>query len=212
MGGSGDVANNPSLRAAVDKALGQNMTKDTIARAIKKGSGEAGGDNYEEARYEGYGPSGVAVMVDCLTDNKNRTVAEVRHAFTKRGGNLGTDGSVSYLFTKTGVISFSAAVDEEALMDAALEAGADDVITHEDGSIDVQTTPEEFIAVREALKEAGFDHESAEMVQVASTSVSLDANDAEKMIGLLEMLEELDDVQEVHSNADISEEILEQLA
>lgn len=212
MGGSGDVANNPSLRAAVDKALGQNMTKDTIARAIKKGTGEAGGENYEEARYEGYGPAGVAVMVDCLTDNKNRTVAEVRHAFSKKGGNLGTDGSVSYLFTKTGVISFAAEADEEALMDAALEAGADDVITNDDGSIDVQTSPEEFMAVRDALKGAGFAPESAEMAQLASTSVSLDAKDAEKMIGLLEMLEELDDVQEVHSNADIGEEILEQLS
>ncbi|RLA19286.1 MAG: YebC/PmpR family DNA-binding transcriptional regulator, partial [Gammaproteobacteria bacterium] len=139
-------------------------------------------------------------------------VAEVRHAFTKRGGNLGTDGSVSYLFTKTGVISFAEDVDEDALMDAALEAGADDVITNDDGSIDVQTAPEELMTIRDVLKEAGFEHESAEMVQVASTSVSLDAKDAEKMIGLLEMLEELDDVQEVHSNADISEEILAQLS
>ncbi len=211
-GGGGDPANNPGLRSAIDKALGQNMTKDTIDRAVKKGTGELGGENYEEARYEGYGPSGVAVMVDCLTDNKNRTVAEVRHAFTKRGGNLGTDGSVSYLFTQIGVIGFGAGVDEDGLMDAALEAGADDVISHEDGSIDVQTSPDEFLSVRDALKTGGFEYESADVTQLASTTVNLDVKDAEKMIGLLEMLEELDDVQQVYSNADISEEILGQLS
>lgn len=212
QGGGGDPANNPSLRSAIDKALGQNMTKDTIERAIKKGTGEVGGENYEESRYEGYGPAGVAVMVDCLTDNKNRTVAEVRHAFTKRGGNLGTDGSVSYLFSKVGIISFAVGVDEDSLMEAALEAGAEDVVSNEDGSIDVQTTPETFMDVRDAIKEAGFEFQNAEVTQMASTTVALDAKDAEKMVGLLEALEDLDDVQQVYSNADISEDVLAQLS
>ena len=146
-----EPANNPRLRAAMDKALTANMSKDTIDRAIKKGAGAGDGDSFEEVRYEGYGPGGVAVMVDCLTDNRNRTVAEVRHAFSKAGGNLGTDGSVGYLFTKVGQLSFPAGIDEDRVMEAALEAGADDVITNDDGSVDVLTSPDQFEAVRDAL-------------------------------------------------------------
>jgi len=210
--GGADPAANPRLRAAIDKALSHNMPKDTIQRAINKGSGAGDDGNYEQVRYEGYGPGGVAVMVDCLTDNRNRTVAEVRHAFTKAGGNLGTDGSVSYLFTKAGVINFPAGSDEDAIMEAALEAGAEDVITHDDGSIEVVTAPEDFEAVKQALESAGLTPESAEVTMRASTTVSLSAADAEKMIRLLERLEDLDDVQQVYSNADISEDVLAKIA
>lgn len=206
--GGGDPANNPRLRAAMDKALTANMSKDTIERAIKKGVGAGEGDNYEEIRYEGYGSGGIAVMVDCLTDNRVRTVAEVRHAFSKAGGNLGTDGSVAYLFTKTGILSYPAGVDEDRLMEVALEAGADDVVNNDDGSVDILTGPEPFEVVRDALVAAGLPPESAEVTMRASTTVALDAEDAEKMIRLLERLEDLDDVQNVYSNADISEEIL----
>ncbi len=210
--GGGDPSSNPRLRAAIDKALSQNMPKDTIERAVKKGTGAAEGANYEEVRYEGYGPGGVAVMVDCLTDNRNRTVAEVRHVFTKAGGNLGTDGSVAYLFTKAGVINFPAGSDEDAIMEVALEAGAEDVVTDEDGSIEVLTAPEDFEAVKEALTAAGLKPESAEITMRASTSVALQAGEAEKMIRLLERLEDLDDVQQVYSNADISEDVLAKIA
>jgi YebC/PmpR family DNA-binding regulatory protein len=206
--GGGDPSNNPRLRAAMDKALTANMSKDTIERAIKKGTGALDSDNFEEVRYEGYGPGGIAVMVDCLTDNRVRTVAEVRHAFTKAGGNLGTDGSVAYLFTKTGILSYAPGVDEDGLMEAALEAGADDVVTNDDNSIDVLVGPDQFEAVRDALAGAGFKPENAEVTMRASTSVALDQADAEKMIRLLDRLEDLDDVQNVYSNADISEEIL----
>jgi YebC/PmpR family DNA-binding regulatory protein len=209
--GGGDPANNPRLRAAMDKGLSANMSKDTIERAIKKGTGAGEGDNYEEVRYEGYGPGGIAVMVDCLTDNRNRTVSEVRHAFTKAGGNLGTDGSVAYLFSKTGIISYPAGIDEDRVMEAALEAGADDVVSNGDGSIDVLVGPEQFEAVRDTLVNAGLAPESAEVTMRASTSVALDKDDAEKMIRLLERLEDLDDVQNVYSNADISEDILAQI-
>ncbi len=209
--GGGDAGNNPRLRAAVDKALTANMSKDTIERAIKKGTGAGEGDNYDEIRYEGYGPGGVAVMVDCLTDNRQRTVAEVRHAFSKAGGNLGTDGSVGYLFSKTGLLSYPAGVDEDALMEAALEAGADDVITQEDRSVDVLVAPDQFEAVRDALVVAGYPPENAEVTLRASTTVVLDEEDAGKMIRLLERLEDLDDVQNVYSNADISEDILARL-
>jgi len=206
--GGGEPANNPRLRAAMDKALTANMSKDTIERAIKKGTGAADGDNYEEIRYEGYGSGGIAVMVDCLTDNRQRTVAEVRHAFSKAGGNLGTDGSVAYLFTPTGVLSYPAGVDEDRLMEAALEAGADDVITQEDGSMDVLVGPEQFEAVRDALVAGGLTPENAEVTMRASTTVALGEEDAVKLIRLLERLEDLDDVQNVYSNADISEDIL----
>ena len=146
--GGGDPDSNPRLRAAIDKGLGANMTKDTIDRAVKRGSGAADGENYEEVRYEGYGPNGVAVMVDCLTDNRNRTVSEVRHAFSKAGGNLGTDGSVAYLFSKIGTLTFPAGSDEDKVMEAALEAGAEDIVTNDDQTIDVQTTPETFLDVK----------------------------------------------------------------
>jgi YebC/PmpR family DNA-binding regulatory protein len=206
--GGPDAASNPALRTATDKALGANMRRDTIDNAIKKASGALEGVNYENIRYEGYGPGGTAVMVDCLTDNRNRTVAEVRHAFTKAGGNLGTDGSVAYLFTKVGIISYSVAVDEDALMEAALEVGADDVVINEDGSKDVMTTPEDYLAVKEALVAAGFESESAEVTMQAATTTDLDADDAEKMMRLIERLEDLDDVQNVYSNAEISDEIM----
>lgn len=210
--GGPDAGTNPTLRTAVDKALGSNMRRDTIDNAIKKASGAQEGANYEEVRYEGYGPGGTAVMVECLTDNRNRTVSDVRHAFTKAGGNLGTDGSVAYLFTKTGILSYAEGVDEDALMEAALEAGANDVITNDDGSIDVMTSPEDYLAVKEALIAAGFAPDNAEVTMQASTQTELDAEDAEKMLRLIDRLEDLDDVQNVYSNADISEEIVAQFA
>ena len=210
--GDPDPASNPRLRVAMDKALTANMTKDTIERAIKRGSGAAEGDNYEEVRYEGYGPGGVAVMVDCMTDNRNRTVAEVRHAFTKAGGNLGTGGSVAYQFTKTGVLSYPAGLDEDRLMEAALEAGADDVRGYDDGTFDVLTRPEQFIDVRDAMIAAGLEPEQAEVTMRADNTVALEQDDAEKMVRMLERLEDLDDVQEVYSNADIADDILAQLA
>lgn len=206
-----DPASNPSLRTAIDKALGANMRRDTIDNTIKKASGAQEGVNYEAIRYEGYGPGGTAVMVDCLTDNRNRTVSEVRHAFTKAGGNLGTDGSVAYLFNKQGLLSYAPGVDEDALMEAALEAGADDVTSNEDGSIDVMTTPESYLSVKEALVAAGFAPDNAELTMQATTSVELDAETAEKMLKLIDRLEDLDDVQNVYSNADISEEIMQGL-
>jgi len=210
--GGGDPVNNPRLRTAIDKALTANMSKDTVERAIKKGIGATDGAQFEEIRYEGYGPGGIAVMVDCLTDNRVRTVAEVRHAFSKSGGNLGTDGSVAYLFTKTGIISYPEGVDENKLMEAALDAGADDVISHEDQTMDVLVDPEQFERVRDALVGLGLSPENAEVTMRASTTVALDQADAEKMIKLLEKLEDLDDVQNVYSNADISEDILAKLS
>lgn len=206
--GGGDPSTNPRLRAAIDKALSQNMPKDTIQRAINKGTGTQEGDAYEEVRYEGYGPGGVAVIVDCLTDNRNRTVAEVRHAFAKAGGNLGTTGSVAYLFAQLGVLNYPAGSDEDRIVEVALEAGADDVIAHEDGSIEVLTAPENFEPVKQAMVRFGLEPESAEITMRASTSVRLEADDAEKMVRLLERLEDLDDVQHVYSNAEISEDVL----
>jgi YebC/PmpR family DNA-binding regulatory protein len=203
-----DAASNPSLRAAVDKALGANMRRDTIDTAIKKAAGALEGVNYENIRYEGYGPGGTAVIVDCLTDNRNRTVGEVRHAFTKAGGNLGTDGSVAYLFNKVGILSYAPSVDEDALMDAALEAGAEDVISYDDGAVDVMTTPETYLAVKDALIAAGFEPDSSEVTMQATIQAELDADDAEKMMRLIDRLEDLDDVQDVYSNADISDEIM----
>jgi YebC/PmpR family DNA-binding regulatory protein len=209
--GDPDPATNPRLRLAVDKALGANMTKDTIERAIKRGSGAQDGENFEEVRYEGYGPGGVAVMVDCVTDNRNRTVAEVRHAFSKAGGNLGTDGSVAYQFSKTGILSYPSGSDEDRIMEAALEAGAEDVLENEDGSVDVLTEPDNFVDTKTAMVDAGLAPEQAEVTMRAANTLSLELEEAEKMIRLLERLEDLDDVQEVYSNADISEDILEQL-
>jgi YebC/PmpR family DNA-binding regulatory protein len=210
--GGGDPATNPSLRTAIDKGLGANMKRDTIENAVKKATGTQEGVNYEEVRYEGYGPGGTAVMVDCLTDNRNRTVAEVRHAFSKAGGNLGTDGSVAYMFNKVGIITYADSVDEDALMEAALEAGAEDVVSNDDGSKDVMTTPENYLEVKDALIAAGFQPDNAEITMQASTNTELDADTAEKMMRLIERLEDLDDVQNVYSNADISEDIMEQLS
>ncbi len=209
--GRADIGSNPRLRAAVEKALSANMTKDTVERAIKRGAGAADDANYEEIRYEGYGPGGVAVMVDCLTDNRNRTVAEVRHAFSKCGGNLGASGSVGFLFTQTGVLSYPAGGDEERILEVALEAGADDVVTNEDGSVDVLTGPADFGAVLQAMHTAGLQPEQAEVTMRATTSSSLDLDNAAKMVKLLDLLEDLDDTQTVYSNADIAETILAQL-
>ena len=209
--GDADPASNPRLRLAVDKALGANMTKDTIERAIKRGSGAQDGENFDEIRYEGYGPGGVAVIVDCMTDNRNRTVSEVRHAFTKAGGNLGTSGSVAFQFEQTGILSYPPGSDEDAIMEAALEAGAQDIVTNDDGSIDVLTTPEDFVSVKDAMTEAGFEPQQAEVTMRAENTLSLNRDDAEKMLRLIDRLEDLDDVQEVYSNADISAEILAEL-
>ena len=203
--GGGDINANPRLRLAVDKALAANMPKDTIERATKRGSGDMEGENYEEVRYEGYGPGGTAVMVDCMTDNRNRTVAEVRHAFTKCGGNLGTGGSVAYMFTQTGIISFPAEADEDAVMEAALEAGADDVVTEEDGSIEVITTPEAFTDVVVAMEEGGLTPANSEVTMRASTEVELDVEAGQKVLRFLDVLEDIDDTQAVYSNADIPE-------
>ncbi len=209
--GGGDIANNPSLRAAVDKALGANMKRDTVENTIKKATGNVEGVNYEEVRYEGYGSGGIAVMVDCLTDNRNRTVAEVRHAFSKAGGNLGTDGSVAYMFNKVGIISYSPEVNEDEVMEAALESGAEDVITHEDGSIDVMTDPDDYLTVKDAMIAAGFEPEAAEVTMQADLQVALNVTDAEKVLRLVDVLEDLDDVQSVYSNADISEAVMLEL-
>lgn len=204
--GGGDPDANPRLRAAIDKALSNNMTRDTLNRAIARGVGGDDDANMETIIYEGYGPGGTAVMVECLSDNRNRTVAEVRHAFTKTGGNLGTDGSVSYLFSKKGIISFEQG-DEDALMEAALEAGAEDVVTFEDGAIDVYTAWEELGKVRDALETAGFKADNAEVSMIPATKADLDAETAPKMMRLIDMLEDCDDVQEVYHNAEISDEI-----
>lgn len=210
--GGADPASNFRLRHAIDKALEGNVTKDTVERAIKRAAGETGGENVEEVRYEGYGPSGVAVMVECITDNRNRTVADVRHAFNKCGGNLGTDGSVGYLFTKVGELCFAADTSEDRVMEVAIEAGAEDVVTNDDTSIDVICAVDDFSAVKQALLEAGLTAESSGITQRPANWVSLQSEDAERMVKLLEMLEDLDDVQEVHSNADISEDVLAALA
>lgn len=206
--GGGDPATNPRLRHAIDKALDQNMTRDTIERAAKRGAGKLEGEHYEEVRYEGYGPGGAAVMVDCVTDNRVRTVAEVRHAFTKCGGNLGTDGSVAYLFTQRGILSYAPGSDENSIMEAALEAGADDVVTHDDGSIDVLTTPELFLAVKQAMSVAGLTPEQGEITLQPFTEAALDMDDGQLMLKLLDMLEDLDDVQNVYSNADIPDTVI----
>jgi len=211
MGGS-DLDSNPRLRLAVDKGLSANMNKDTIDRAIKRGAGELEGMEYEEIRYEGYAPGGTAILVDCLTDNRNRTVSDVRHAFTKAGGNLGTSGSVAYMFNKQGVISYSADIDEDYLMEIALESGADDIINNEDGSLDVICQPENFLGLKEALDAADLHAEIAEVSMRPATLAEVDAKDAEKIIRLIDALEELDDVQDVYSNADFPEEALENIS
>lgn len=204
----GAPEDNPRLRAVIDKALAVNMKRDTIDKAIARGVGSADGDNYEEITYEGYGVGGVAVIVECMTDNRNRTVGEVRHAFSKRGGNLGTDGSVAYLFSKVGQISFAPESDEEQIMEVALEAGAEDIISNDDGSVDVLTPWEDFSAIKDAIESAGLAPEAAEVTMRASTTVTLDKDGAEKIMGLVDHLEDLDDVQNVYTNAEIPSEVL----
>jgi YebC/PmpR family DNA-binding regulatory protein len=200
MGGS-DVSTNPRLRLAVDKAAANNMPKDTVDRAIKRGAGELEGINYEEVRYEGYGINGAAVIVDCLTDNRVRTVADVRHAFAKYGGNLGTDGSVAFLFRHCGQLVFAPGTNAEKLMDVALESGADDVIDHDDGSIEVITAPNDFVVVKEALAKAKLDPELAEVTMKPATEIEFAGDDAARMQKLLDALEAIDDVQDVYTTA-----------
>lgn len=205
--GGGDAASNPRLRAAIDKALSNNMTRDTLNRAIQRGVGGDDDANMETIIYEGYGPGGTAVMVECLSDNRNRTVGEVRHAFSKCGGNLGTDGSVAYLFSKKGVISFAPGIDEDAIMEAALEAGAEDVVSFDDGAVDVYTAWEEVGQVKDALSAAGFEAESAEVSMIPSTNAEMDVETAPKLLRLIDMLEDCDDVQEVYHNGEMSDEV-----
>ena len=203
--GGGEPANNPRLRAAIDKALSSNMSKDVIERAIKKATGELEGVEYEEVRYEGYAPGGVAVIVDCLTDNRVRTVADVRHAFSKCGGNMGTEGSVAFMFKRLGVLSYEGA-DEEKVTEAAIEAGADDVVVYpEDGAIDVITAPENFEAVKQAMEAAGLAPGYAEVTFRADNDIAVSGETAQQVQKLLHMLEDLDDVQNVYSNADLGE-------
>ena len=208
--GGGVIENNPSLRAIIDKALAANMKRDTIDNAIKRGAGELDGDNYEEVRYEGYGLGGTAIMVDCLTDNRNRTVADVRHAFSKHGGSLGTDGSVSYMFSKQGFISFASG-DEDAIMEVAIESGADDIITNDDGSIDVMTAPDDFFSVKDALVANNLNPEHSQITMEPANRIELNLEDAEKFMKLIDRLEDLDDTQDVYHNADISDELMAQL-
>jgi YebC/PmpR family DNA-binding regulatory protein len=200
MGGS-DISTNPRLRLAVDKAAANNMPKDTVDRATKRGAGELEGINYEEVRYEGYGINGAAVIVDCLTDNRVRTVADVRHAFAKHGGNLGTDGSVAFLFKHCGQLVFAPGTDEDKLMSVALESGADDVINHDDGSIEVLTAPNDFVAVKDALARAKLEPELAEITMKPSAEVDFHGDDAARMQKLLDALEAIDDVQDVYTTA-----------
>lgn len=200
---------NPRLRAAIDKALGSNMTRDTVDRAVARGAGTNEADNMEELTYEGYAPGGIAVLIEALTDNKNRTVAEVRHAFTKRGGNLGTDGSVAYLFERKGQMIFAPGVDEDLVMEVALEAGAEDIESSDDGSLEVITGFEEFLPVRDAMVAAGLNPEDAEVTMIASMTVPVDADGAEKIMGMVDALEDLDDVQNVYTNVDIPDDVLD---
>ena len=205
MGGA-DIATNPRLRLAVDKAADANMPKENVTRAIQRGSGSLEGANYEEIRYEGYGTNGAAIIVDCMTDNRVRTVAEVRHAFSKFGGNMGTEGSVAFLFQHCGQFLFAPGTNEDALMEAALEAGAEDVITDDEGGIEVLCPPFEFAGVKDALEKAGFKAEVAEIVMKPATETVFTGDDAIKMQKLLDALENLDDVQQVYTNAVIDEE------
>ena len=207
--GGADPMSNPRLRSAMDKAKSQSMPKDNIDRAIKRGSGEDDGAVYEEVRYEGYGPGGVAVMVDGLTDNRNRTVAEIRYAFSKHGGNLGADGSVAYLFTHTSLLSYPSGSDEDKIMEIAIAAGALDVVANDDGSIDVLGEAMDFGAVKDAMTAAGLTPEHSEITMRASVSAELKVSEAETLLKLLDALDELDDVQQVYSNAEIPKELLE---
>ncbi|ORE86281.1 hypothetical protein ATO7_13328 [Oceanococcus atlanticus] len=203
--GDPDPATNSRLRLAVDKAKAQSMPKDNIERAIKRGAGLLEGDAYEEIRYEGYGPNGVAVMVDCMSDNRNRTVAEVRHAFSKHGGNLGNDGSVAYLFDKKGYFLFAPGSSEEQIMEVALEAGAEDIVSYDDESVEVITGPDEYEAVKDALEAAGLVAEDNDVTMRPQTSVDLDEESYASIQRLVDALEDLDDVQNVYANAELSE-------
>jgi YebC/PmpR family DNA-binding regulatory protein len=207
--GGSDLDANASLRSAVDKAKSQSVPKDAIERAVKRGAGELDGSDYEEIRYEGYGPAGVAVIVECLSDNRNRTVADVRHAFSKAGGNLGQTGSVAYLFASVGVLVYSPEHDEDTIMEAALEAGAEDVIVADDDSIEVLTAAEDYVAVKQAMTDAGLEPEDSDLTMRASANAELDLDDARKILRLVDLLETSDDVQDVYYNADIPEEAYE---
>ena len=207
--GGSDLDANASLRTAVDKAKSQSVPKDAIERAVKRGAGELDGSDYEEIRYEGYGPAGVAFIVECLSDNRNRTVADVRHAFTKAGGNLGQTGSVAYMFTSLGVLIYSPEHDEDEVMEAALEAGAEDVIVDDDGSIEVLTAAEDYVAVKQAMTDAGLEPEDSDLTMRASANAELALEDAQKVLRLVDLLENLDDVQDVFYNAEIPEEAYE---
>jgi YebC/PmpR family DNA-binding regulatory protein len=201
--GGGDPAGNPRLRLAVDRALAQSMPKDNIERAIKKATGELEGVSYEEVRYEGYAPGGIAVIVECLTDNRVRTVADVRHAFSKFGGNLGTEGSVGFMFKKVGVLAYAAGADEEKITEAAIEAGADDIKSYDDGAVEVITSPEAFEAVKKAMEAAGLAPAEANVTMRADNEVAVDGETAQQVVKLLDKLEDLDDVQNVHHNAEL---------
>ncbi len=201
--GGSDPNANPRLRLAIEKANAANMPKDTIERTVKKAAGELEGISYEEIRYEGYAQAGVAVMIDCLTDNRNRTVAEIRHAFSKHGGNLGTDGSVAYMFTQLGVLNFEPGTSEDEVMEVALDAGADDIVTEDDGSIEVTTSAEAYLGVVSAMEAAGITPANTEITMRASTEVELDLDTGQKVLRFLDILEDLDDTQAVYSNADI---------
>lgn len=207
--GGSDLDANPTLRSAVDKAKSQSVPRDPIDRAIKRGAGELDGSDYEEIRYEGYGPAGIAFIVDCLSDNRNRTVAEVRHAFSKAGGNLGQNGSVAYMFASVGVLLYPPGHDEDTIMEAALEAGAEDVIVADDESIEVLTSADDYLRVKQAMTEAGFEAEESDMTMRASTNTPLDLEDASKVLRLVDLLESSDDVQEVYFNAELPEEAYE---
>ncbi len=207
--GGSDLVANAALRTAVDKGKSQSVPKDAIERAIKRGAGELDGSDYEEIRYEGYGPAGIAFIVDCLSDNRNRTVAEVRHAFTKSGGNLGQSGSVAYMFSNLGVLLYSPEHDEDSIIEAAIEAGAEDVIVADDGSIEVLTAVEEYVQVKQAMIDVGLEPEESDLTMRASTNISLDIDEGVKVVRLIDMLERSDDVQEVYCNAEIPEQAYE---
>jgi YebC/PmpR family DNA-binding regulatory protein len=210
--GGADTSSNPRLRAAVQSALSNNMTRDTVDRAVKRGAGGEEGGNVDEIRYEGYGVGGIAIIVDCMTDNRNRTVAEVRHTFNKAGGNLGTAGSVAYMFEKRGIISFAPGCDEDKIMEVAIDAGADDVITNDDKSVDIITSAEDFSNIVEVVSAGDIKPDNAEVTMMAENNIVLDLEGAEKMVRLVDALEDLDDVQKVYTNADIPDDVLAKLA
>ncbi len=209
--GGGNPEDNPSLRAIIDKSLGANMKRDTVEKAIARGAGDTEGDNYDELTYEGYGPGGTAILVQCLTDNKNRTVAEVRHAFTKAGCELATSGSVSYLFEQKGQLIFTDDINEDSLMEEALEAGAEDIIDHDDGSFEVLTAPSDFVDVKETLESKGLKATDADISMLPSTQAELDIEQSVKLLRLIDRLDDLDDTQNVYTNAEIVAEAYEQI-